>query len=186
MYNHQRRVGPVMSPDNGLSFRLILRLAGTRWRYLSRLHTVDGVKVIKSKLSYDRRSIGQSVLASVILLWGTLSDDRTSMWFTRTIATGPCQRCHSRVQVPQNFGPYLTVSFETWFPFCRFLRLAGLRWSYSNWPSHAVCWVVAVVEVKLRPTVSWLQICRDFVYHCALEVLKPESVWRSYRKGTYF
>jgi hypothetical protein len=33
--------------------------------------------------------------------------------------------------------PYLTVSFETiGFPFCRLLRLAGLRWRYSNPPPH--------------------------------------------------
>jgi hypothetical protein len=50
--------------------------------------------------------------------------------FTR--ATRPCQRCHSRVHVPQNLRPYLTVSFETGFPFCRLLRLGVLRWRHSN------------------------------------------------------
>jgi hypothetical protein len=28
--------------------------------------------------------------------------------------------------------PYLTVSFETGFPLCRLLRLAGLRWRHSR------------------------------------------------------
>jgi hypothetical protein len=46
--------------------------------------------------------------------------------------TGSCQRCHCRVQVPQNLGPDLSVSFETGFPFCRLLRLAGRRWRYCS------------------------------------------------------
>jgi hypothetical protein len=67
--------------------------------------------------------------------------------------SGPCQSSHSWVEVPQNSQPYFTVSSETpptWmarfqylyipqeqdgpvippgtgFPFCRLLRLAGLR-----------------------------------------------------------
>jgi hypothetical protein len=45
-----------------------------------------------------------------------------------TSATGPCQCCHSYVQVLQDSWPYFTVSFETGFPFCRLLLLAGLRW----------------------------------------------------------
>jgi hypothetical protein len=35
------------------------------------------------------------------------------LYFTRIIASVPCQSSHSRVQVPQNSGPYITVSFET-------------------------------------------------------------------------
>jgi hypothetical protein len=46
------------------------------------------------------------------------------------------QCCHSWVQVPQNLGPHLTHSFETEFPFCRLLRLAGLGWRYSNLSPH--------------------------------------------------
>jgi hypothetical protein len=36
------------------------------------------------------------------LLWVALSDERMGLQFTRTIASGPCQSRHSRVQVPQN------------------------------------------------------------------------------------
>jgi hypothetical protein len=83
------------------------------------------------------------------------------------IASGPCQSSHSWVEIPQNSRPYFTVSSETpptWrarypylyppgipqeqggpvippgtgFPFCRLLRLAGLRWRYSNPPPHGV------------------------------------------------
>jgi hypothetical protein len=73
--------------------------------------------------------------------------------------SGPCQSSHSRVRVPQKSQPYFTVCFETpstwrirspylnppgtgWsvippgtgFPFRRLLRLAVLRWRYSNPP----------------------------------------------------
>jgi hypothetical protein len=71
--------------------------------------------------------------------------------------------CYSLVQVPQNSGPHLTVSFETprtgrarslylyfqeqgrpvippdtGFSFCRLLQLAGLWWKYSNPSMHGV------------------------------------------------
>jgi hypothetical protein len=47
------------------------------------------------------------------LIRSALSDGRMGLQFTRTIASGPCQSSHSRVQVPQNSQPYLTVSYET-------------------------------------------------------------------------
>jgi hypothetical protein len=111
----------------------------------------------KSQLSYDWQSVGQSVLVSGHRLEPAInfsisqklsSDSCVScnmgcpLWredgsvITRTRATGPNQRCRSRVQVPQNLRLYLTVSFETGFPFCRLLRHAGLRWWYSNPPPH--------------------------------------------------
>jgi hypothetical protein len=79
----------------------------------------------KSKLRYDRRSVGQSVLVSsihlglttrflfvrplrVFLMWGTLSDERTGPPFT--IAAGPRQRSHSCVRFPWDSWPYFTVS----------------------------------------------------------------------------
>jgi hypothetical protein len=76
--------------------------------------------------------INHGRIFAVFFLLGTLPDERMRLQFTRTIATGPCQCCHSRVQVPQNLCPYLIVLFETGFPFRRLLRLAGLRWKYSN------------------------------------------------------
>jgi hypothetical protein len=39
---------------------------------------------------------------------------------------------HSRVQVPQNLRPNLTVSFEAGFAFCRLLLLSELRRRHSN------------------------------------------------------
>jgi hypothetical protein len=82
------------------------------------------------------------------------------MGLSFTIAAGPRQRSHSRYRVPQDSWPYLTVSdsrfpqpvgpgpriyilqeqsdpvipLDTGFPFHRLLRIAGLRWRYSNPP----------------------------------------------------
>jgi hypothetical protein len=115
-----------------------------------------------------------------LLMWGTLSDKRTGLPFT--IAAGPRQRSHCRVQVPGDSWPYFTVSDSrlpqtggprpciyipqeqggkvitpgTRFPFRHFLRLAGLWWRYSNLPP---CGVISLyysnqVKVTLLPTVS--------------------------------
>jgi hypothetical protein len=79
----------------------------------------------KSKICYDRRSVGQAVLVSSthlaltttfyycrtvagLLMWGALSDERTGLPFT--VAAGPHQRSHSRVRVPWDSRPYFTVS----------------------------------------------------------------------------
>jgi hypothetical protein len=93
-----------------------------------------------------------------LLMWGSLSDERSDLSFT--IPTGPCQRNHSRVRVPRDSWWYFTVSESrlpqpggpgrrihvpqelrgpaifpgTGFPFHRLLRLAVLLWSYSNPP----------------------------------------------------
>jgi hypothetical protein len=79
-----------------------------------------------------------------------------------TIVAGPRQRSHSQIRVPRDSWPHVTVSDSrlppTWrarspylyppgtgwpgytpgtgFPFRRLLRLAGLRWRYSNPPPH--------------------------------------------------
>jgi hypothetical protein len=90
-------------------------------------------------------------------MWGTFSDERTVLSFT--IAAGPRQRSNSRVRVtrdsrssyftvsdsrlPQPGGPgprfYIpqeqndsVIPTGTGFHFRRLLRLAGLRWEYSN------------------------------------------------------
>jgi putative component of toxin-antitoxin plasmid stabilization module len=92
----------------------------------------------------------------VLLMWGALSDERTGLSFT--MYAGPRQRSYSWVRVPQDSWPYFTVSDlrllkpggrghriyipqeqvvllypqGTGFPFRRLIRLAGLRWRYSN------------------------------------------------------
>jgi hypothetical protein len=108
----------------------------------------------KFNFSYDRRSVGQSVLVSGQHLESAttfpfsprkLSSDiyvfintERPLWrdvgsvITCISGIGPWQCCHFRVQVPQNLRSYLTVSFETGFPFCRLLQLTGLRCKYSK------------------------------------------------------
>jgi hypothetical protein len=88
-----------------------------------------------------------------LLMWGALSDERTGLSFI--IAAGPRQRSHFWVRVPQNSWPYFTVSDSrlpqpggpgpriynppgTGLLFRRLLRLAGLRWGYSNPPPHGL------------------------------------------------
>jgi hypothetical protein len=91
-------------------------------------------------------------------MWGALSDEGTGLSF-RT-AAGPHQRSHSQVRVPRDSQLNFAVSDSrlpqpggqspriyfpqehggpvmpqgTGFPFRRLLRLAGLRWRYSNPP----------------------------------------------------
>jgi hypothetical protein len=95
-----------------------------------------------------------------LLMWGALFDERTGL--PLTIAAGLRQRCQSWVRVQRDSWPYFTVldsrlsqtggpgpriyipqeqggpvlPLGTGFPFRRLLRLAGLRWSYSNPPSR--------------------------------------------------
>jgi hypothetical protein len=42
-----------------------------------------------------------------LLMWGTLSDERTGLSFI--IAAGPCQHSHSWVRLPWDSRPYFTV-----------------------------------------------------------------------------
>jgi hypothetical protein len=72
------------------------------------------------------------VIFAIYSVSSGFSDERTDLLFSHTNVTRPCQRCQSRVEVAQNLRPYVTLSFETGFPFCRLLRLAGLRWEYCT------------------------------------------------------
>jgi hypothetical protein len=91
-----------------------------------------------------------------LLVRGTFSDERMGLQFIA--AARPRQHSSSRVWVPREFlrlpqpggpGPLTYISQElsgqitrtslgTVFSFRRLLRLAGLRWRYSNTPPHAV------------------------------------------------
>jgi hypothetical protein len=50
IYIPQEQGGPVIPPGTGFPFRRLLRLAGMRWRYLSRLHT--GILEILQKIQF--------------------------------------------------------------------------------------------------------------------------------------
>jgi hypothetical protein len=90
----------------------------------SQLHLASKSKS-KSKLCYDRRSVGQSVLVSSTHLGLTISvlllsdscgvvDVGRSLWRENgsavIIAAAPRQRSHSWVRVPRNSWPHFTLS----------------------------------------------------------------------------
>jgi hypothetical protein len=87
-------------------------------------------------------------------------------------------------EVPQNSRPYFTVSSETtptwrarslylypprtgwpsyipghWVPFCRLLRLAGLRWRYSNPPPQGCLGIPVNVQMHSRRPHSYYTPC---------------------------
>jgi hypothetical protein len=114
---------------------------------------------------------------------------------TCTIVSGPFHSSHFWVDVPQNSRPYFAVSFETpptwrarstylyppgtgwpsytpghWVSICRLLRLAGLRWRYSNTHPHdrwGTKWIYICYVEESRPPLwssgqsSWLHIQRS-------------------------
>jgi hypothetical protein len=93
------------------------------------------------------------------------------MGLSFTIAAGPHQRSHSQIRFPRDSWPHFTVSDSrlpkpggpglriyipeeqggpvippgTGFSFRRLLRLAGLRWRYSNPPPHGILSVLLSV-----------------------------------------
>jgi hypothetical protein len=96
-----------------------------------------------------------------LFMWAALPDERTGLPFT--VAAGPRQRSHSLVGVPRDPWSYFTVSdsrppnlegqvpifaspgtgwpsytSDTEFPLRHLLRLAGLRWRYSNKPTKSM------------------------------------------------
>jgi hypothetical protein len=70
-----------------------------------------------------------------LLMWGTLSDERTGLSFT--IAAGPRQHSHFRSESRETYDHILLSQIRD-FPFRRLLRLAGLRWRYSTPPPHGI------------------------------------------------
>jgi hypothetical protein len=80
-----------------------------------------------------------------LLMWGTLSDERTGLSFT--IAASPRQRRHSRVRVPWDSRPYFTVS-DSRLPFSSPpTRRARLEWSCAS-----VFPVVFLITTLLGPS----------------------------------
>jgi hypothetical protein len=88
-----------------------------------------------------------------LLMWGALSDERMGLSFT--IAAGPRQRSHSRVQVPRDSWPILLSQIRD-FPFRRLLRLVGLPWRYWTPPPHGTHtfsfydWTTYIVSRKIH------------------------------------
>jgi hypothetical protein len=147
---------------------------------LTEMSSTNYLEELNLKAIYEQPSVGQSVSVSgshpepmtrfFMVIAGFL---RAGLSFTRTVASGPCQSSHSRVQVPRNSRPYFTVWFETsptwrarspylhspgtgWHWFCRLLRLAGLRRRYSNPPPDGVIWLIVPT-----PDDGWWRLWRS-------------------------
>jgi hypothetical protein len=125
-----------------------------------------------------------------LLMWGTLPDERMGLLFT--IAAGPCQHSHSRVQVPWDSWPYFIGSGSglpqhgepdpciyipppiqggpvippgIGFPFCCLLRLAGVRWWYLTPPPHGLtrdCVAPTVFKITSRHGLHG----KHSIFHC--------------------
>jgi hypothetical protein len=103
-------------------------LVQSPWNLETQLKTLLGCSKPKSKLCYDRRSVGQSASLSWcrapiwglqpnfyfrqtfagLLMWSAISDERTGLPFT--VAAGRRHRSHSWVWVPWDSWPYFIVS----------------------------------------------------------------------------
>jgi hypothetical protein len=87
----------------------------------------------------------------VFLLWGAVTEESCNLLVQLLLNIDSAATLRFMLK-----SWHLTVSFETKFPFCRLLRLTGLRWSYSSPPSHRVSWLIKSSKVKViqRPAVS--------------------------------
>jgi hypothetical protein len=113
-YNHNNWAPKIRSNLAGIRLSSLHRLI-FNWHltyFFQRYLTTDGHS---ASLSWNRTPIWglrpdfyyyQTVMG--LLVWGTLSDDRTGLSFT--IVAGFRRRSHSWVQVPWDSWPYFTVS----------------------------------------------------------------------------
>jgi hypothetical protein len=129
--------GPIIPMGIGFPFCRLLWLAWIWWKYSNPWIATKDKVILRPSVSQSTSVPWYEDQPPILSLSRKLSSDICGsfsigcpLWWedesviTRTSATGPRQRCHSRVQVPQNMRQYLNVSFETGFPFCRLLRLA--------------------------------------------------------------
>jgi hypothetical protein len=65
--------------------------------------------------------------------------------FTVSFETFPTWRVSSPYLYPPGTG-WPSYTPEHWVTFCRLLRIAGLRWGYSNPPPHWLCIVIIAVR----------------------------------------
>jgi hypothetical protein len=156
----------------------------------------DSQSKSKSKLCYDRRSVGQSVLVpcpiwrsrpgfyycqavSRLLMWGALSNERTGLSFT--IAAGPRRLSHSRVRVPRDSWQYYGLRFET--PPTWRARSPYIYPPRTEWPSYTPRhWVSfssppttprATVEV-IDPASTWAMIL--WIYDWSVSLMKTQCL----------
>jgi hypothetical protein len=74
----------------------------------SQSHIVTDGQLVSKSWCRAPSGIHDQIFITVLFLWGTLSEEKTSLSFV--YAAGPCQRSLSRVRIPWDSQPYLTVS----------------------------------------------------------------------------
>jgi hypothetical protein len=109
------------------------------------------------RVALVRTDVSEEVSASFIRVtrigkFGTTltvtSNRRTlrGLRFIHPSATGPCQWCNSRIQVPQDLRPHLIIFLETRFPFLSSLTTRRATVEVSNLPPHGIILVISVVS----------------------------------------
>jgi hypothetical protein len=148
-----------------------------------------------------------------LLMWDALSDERTSLPFT--IAAGPREHRHSWVRVLRDSWPYFTVSDSrlpqprgpdpsiyipqeqddpvtppgTGFPLRRLLRLAGLRWRYSNPPPPDCSFKLSPYKVAVRTTQHRKHrpsIVVELCYHAVENSLDADHIGNAFHSFRVF
>jgi hypothetical protein len=117
--------------------------------YISHERSVEGVESSLSVVMTDGQSVSVSwnkvpiwglrpyfyccQTVAGLLMWGALSDERTGLSFT--VAAGLASAVIFGSESP---GDHILLSQIRNLPFHPLLRLAGLRWRYSNPPPHGI------------------------------------------------
>jgi hypothetical protein len=127
-----------------LSSLIFLFQRSQHWNFATAFWEHEPLCDLKSKLHYDRRSVGQSVLVSSriwgrrpdscycqtfasLSMWGVLSGDRTGLSFT--IAAGHRQNSHIyRTWIPE---ARVLMQFLWWQLFCHLLTRPHFALSWS-------------------------------------------------------
>jgi hypothetical protein len=154
------RLAPVWPDDDSPLHRLTFNWQLT-W-FESKLGQSVGLSWCQAPIWGLRPDFCYCQTVACLFVWDALSDQRSGLPFT--IAAGSRQRSRPWVRVPRDSWLYFAVSDSrlpqpggpgpriyipqeqggpvippgTGFPFRRLLRLAGLRWRYSNQPPRGV------------------------------------------------
>jgi hypothetical protein len=109
-----------------------------------------------------------------------------------TIASGPCQRSHSLVEVPQNSRPYFTVSFETpptWRARSLYLYPPGTgcpSYTPGHWvPFCRLLWLVLLLTTSMYSASPLLYLQPKFNTNFALLLTEVPTSSSAFRSFTY-
>jgi hypothetical protein len=113
---------------------------------------------------YFRTEYGIRLTVTLLIPWGALSDERTSLSFV--CAAGSCQRSLSRVLVPWDLRPYFTVS--------------DLRLPFSSPPTTRRVTVEVFDPASTRVTLAFLAASGLALYSSGMDNAENSSIvaWR--------